>query len=322
MFVLRHAAFFRRGCFVAPIFKADDSFDRSLFKGASCAFGVFDGVHCGHRFLLSCAQQTAAENGGKSIALTFDIDPDEMFNADHLRKLMSNGERLEMLAQTGVDAVVALPFTKDFAASSPEEFLDRTFGGHVPAHLHVGSDFRFGAKAAGTVPDLKAWANSHGMVVDAHDLKSEDGAPITATRIRKLLAAGEIVKANHLLGRPYFMTGIVKPGRGEGADMGIRTANLVVGDQLRPLGDGVYAAFADVEGKRYKAAVNVGIAASFADRAIATCEVHILDFDGDIYGQYMKVEFIEWLRPMRKFDDIQELIATIQGNIDWVRKNL
>ena len=128
---------------MAPIFKADDSFDRSLFKGASCSFGVFDGVHCGHRFLLSCAQQTAAENGGKSIALTFDIDPDEMFNADRLRKLMSNDERLEMLAQTGVDAVVALPFTKDFAASSPEEFLDRTFGGHVPAHLHVGSDFRF-----------------------------------------------------------------------------------------------------------------------------------------------------------------------------------
>ena len=84
----------------------------------------------------------------------------------------------------------------------------------------------------------------------------------------------------------------------------------------------MYAAYADVEDKRYKAAVNVGIAASFADRAIATCEVQILDFDGDIYGQYMKVEFIEWLRPMRKFDDIQELIATIQGNIDWVRKNL
>ena len=160
------------------------------------------------------------------------------------------------------------------------------------------------------------------MTVDAHELKSEDGAPITATRIRKLLSVGEIRKANHLLGRPYFMTGIVKPGRGEGADMGIRTANLIVGDQLRPLSDGVYAAYVHVEGKRFKAAVNVGIAATFADRAKATCEVHILDFDGDIYGQYMKVEFIEWLRPMRKFDDIQELIATIQGNIDWVRENL
>ena len=104
--------------------------------------------------------------------------------------------------------------------------------------------------------------------------------------------------------------------------MGIRTANLEVPDQMRPLSDGVYGAYAHVDGKRYKAAVNVGVAATFADRATATCEVHILDFDGDIYGQYMKVEFMKWLRPMRAFDDISELIATVQGNIDWVRANL
>lgn len=304
------------------IYKADESFDRSFFKGASCAFGVFDGVHQGHRFLISCAQETARHDGAKSIALTFDIDPDEMFHAERLRKLMSNEERLEMLAATGVDAVVALPFTRDFAASSPEEFLARTFGSGVPAHLHVGFDFHFGAKAAGSVTELVAWADKHGMQVHAHDLKSEDGAPITATRIRLLLADGDIKEANRLLGRPYFMTGIVSPGRGEGADMGIRTANLDVSDQMRPLADGVYAAYAHVDGKRYKAAVNVGVAATFADRATATCEVHLLDFDGDIYGKYMKVEFIEWLRPMRKFDNVQELIATVKGNIDWVRENL
>lgn len=227
-----------------------------------------------------------------------------------------------MLAETGVDAVVALPFTREFAASLPEEFLARTFGTGVPAHLHVGLDFHFGAKAAGAVPELRTWADGHGMQVHAHDLKSEDGAPISATRIRLLLADGKLDEANHLLGRPYFMTGIVRPGRGEGADMGIRTANLEVPDQMRPLSDGVYGAYAHVDGKRYKAAVNVGVAATFADRATATCEVHILDFDGDIYGQYMKVEFMKWLRPMRAFDDISELIATVQGNIDWVRENL
>ncbi|WP_302143751.1 riboflavin biosynthesis protein RibF [Senegalimassilia anaerobia] len=307
---------------MAQIFKADETFDRGYFEGASCAFGVFDGVHRGHRFLLSCAQDTARENGGKSIALTFDIDPDEMFHAQRLRKLMSNEERLEMLSQTGVDAVVALPFTREFAASSPEEFLVRTFGTGVPAHLHVGFDFHFGAKATGAVPELRTWADGHGMQVHAHDLKSEDGAPITATRIRLLLADGKLDEANHLLGRPYFMTGIVRPGRGEGADMGIRTANLEVPDQMRPLSDGVYGAYAHVDGKRYKAAVNVGVAATFADRATATCEVHILDFDGDIYGQYMKVEFMKWLRPMRAFDDISELIAAVQANIDWVRENL
>lgn len=307
---------------MAQIYRADESFHREVFEGASCAFGVFDGVHRGHRFLIDCARETARATGGRSIALTFDIDPDEMFHAQRLKKLMSNDERLSMLADTGVDAVVALPFTREFAASTPEEFLARTFGSGVPAHLHVGSDFRFGAKAAGAVPELRQWAASCGMTVDAHDLKSADGAPITATRIRLLLADGNIGEANELLGRSYFMTGVVTPGRGEGADMGIRTANLEVSDQMRPLGDGVYAAFATVDGKRYKAAVNVGVAATFADRATATCEVHLLDFDGDIYGQYMKVSFEHFLRPMRKFDDISELIATVRGNIDWVCENL
>lgn len=227
-----------------------------------------------------------------------------------------------MLADSGVDVVAVLPFTRDFAASSPEEFLVQTFDGTVPSFLHVGYDFKFGARAAGTVRDLDSWAAVGGTSVQAHDLKSDDGAPITATRIRLLLAGGDVEEANRLLGRPYFMTGVVEPGRGEGADMGFRTANLVVPDQMRPLGDGVYAAYAHVDGVRYKAAVNVGVAATFADRATATCEVHLLDFAGDLYGKPVKVEFLHWLRPMRKFDDVEELIATVKDNIQWVRENL
>lgn len=307
---------------MAKIYRVDDTFDHGFFKGTSCAFGVFDGVHRGHRYLLDCARSTAAESGGASVALTFDIDPDDVFHPDRLKKLMTNEERIAMLAQSGVDAVVVLPFTRDFAASSPEAFLLQTFDGTVPAFLHVGYDFKFGARAAGTVRDLDTWAEEGGTCVQAHDLKSDDGAPITATRIRLLLAEGDIEEANHLLGRPYYMTGTVEPGRGEGADLGFRTANLVVPDELRPLGDGVYAAWATVDGARYRAAVNVGVAATFADRATATCEVHLLDFEGDLYGKPVKVEFLHWLRPMKKFDDVDELIATVKGNIAWVRENL
>ncbi|MEG1245139.1 riboflavin biosynthesis protein RibF [Gordonibacter sp.] len=307
---------------MAEIYKVDDSFDHRFFRNSSCAFGVFDGVHRGHRFLLSQAQRTARADEGTSIALTFDIDPDEVFHPQRLKKLMTNGERLAMLASTDVDAVVVLPFTPAFSSLSPEAFLEATFDGQVPAHLHVGYDFRFGARAGGTVRELDAWAGRMGALIDAHDLEAEDGAPVTATRIRLLLAEGDIAEANRLLTRPYFMTGTVEPGRGEGADLGFRTANLTVPDQLRALGDGVYAAWATVDGVRYKAAVNVGVAATFADRATATCEVHLLDFDGDLYGAAIKVEFLHWLRPMRKFDDIDELVATVKGNISWVRENL
>ncbi|MEG2982894.1 MAG: riboflavin biosynthesis protein RibF [Raoultibacter sp.] len=310
---------------MVPVYRTDAAdFDYRIFQGASCAFGVFDGVHRGHRFLLGCAQQTAADvpAAGRSIALTFDSDPDEAFHPDRLKKLLTNADRLEMLATTGVDAVVVLPFTRDFAALSPMEFLQKTFGGHAPAYLHVGFDFHFGAKAAGSVAELKAWAQPFGTQICAHDLKSDDGAPITATRIRLLLDAGDIQEANKLLGRPYYLRGVVEAGRGQGRDMGFHTANLSPAFAFRVLGEGVYAGFATVAGARYKAAVSVGVSPVFAGEATASCEVHILDFSGDLYGQEIKVEFIEFLRPMIKFESTEALVATVMSNIAYVRENL
>lgn len=308
---------------MAVLYRTDDAaFDASLFSGSSCAFGVFDGVHEGHRFLINCARSTAAESNGKSVVLTFDIDPDEVFRPNSFKKLMTNDERLAMLCATGVDAVVVLPFTREFAALSPEEFLKATFGPYPPAHLHVGDDFRFGAKNAGTVSTLDDWAEKSQTEIHAHHLVSQDGETVTATRIRHLLSEGAIAEANRLLQRPYFQTGRVIAGRGEGADMGFRTANLEIPAMLQVLCDGVYAAYVVVEGNRYKAAVNVGVAATFAENSVATCEAHIIDFTEDIYGDTISIEFIEWLRPQRVFDDVDELITTVKSNIEWVRTNL
>ncbi len=307
---------------MAEIYEVGEGFDRSRFSGVSCAFGVFDGVHEGHRYLLGQACKTARAAGGPSIALTFDKDPDELFHAERLKKLMTNERRIRMLGETGVDAVVILPFTRAFASLDPLSFLERTFDGTPPAFLHVGSDFRFGAKAAGGVLELEGWGRTSGMQVVAHDLKAADGCPITATRIRLLLVDGKVEEAARLLGRPYEVSGTVEPGRGEGRAFGFKTANLRIPDQLRAVGDGVYAAWAEVGGARYKAAVNVGVPATFADASTATCEVHLLDFDGDLYGQSITVEFRHWLRPMRKFDDVGKLVSTVKSNIAWVRENL
>lgn len=315
-------ACFRLVLNVAKLYKVDGSFDHSLFKHSSCAFGVFDGVHLGHQYLLSCAKKTAQYNGGKSIALTFDIDPDEIFHPNRLRKLMSNERRLEALLNSGVDAVVALPFTKSFSSLSPEEFLRETFNGYAPSNLHVGLDFHFGAKAAGSVADLAEWGAAVGTHIDAHNLQSADGAPITATRIRLLLMEHDLDEAQRLLGRRFSMVEKVRPGRGEGADMGFSTANLFIEPNRRVLAEGVYSAYATVEGKRYRAAVSMGVSPVFADKTDATCEVHILDFDQNIYGEYIEVEFVEYLRPMIKFDSTEELIKTVMGNIDYCRNNL
>lgn len=293
-----------------------------MLDGSSCAFGVFDGVHTGHRYLLGEAQRTAAESGGMSIALTFDIDPDEMFHADRLRKLLDNGDRLRMLAESGVDAVCMLPFTKEFAAESPAAFLETTFGGHAPAFLHVGCDFRFGSRASGEVCDLEEWAKRSGTEIRAHHLVSADGKPITATRIRLLLQEGHVEEAAKLLGYPYTLHETVHPGRGDGREFGFRTANLDVPIMKRVLAEGVYAGYAVVDGVRYRAAIAMGKSPVFEAQGSADCEVHILDFQGDIYGQGIEVEFHAWLRPMVDFASVDELIATVKANIAWVREHM
>lgn len=305
-------------------YKVGDDFDWSLFAGASCAFGVFDGVHAGHQFIIGKACAKARELGSRAIVVTFDRDPDEVFAAGGLRKLMTNERRLQRLsALEGVDAVVAFPFTRDFAALAPEPFLDRAFGdAHAPAALYVGFDFRFGAHAAGTADVLARWGARHGMQVMPQELLKLDGAPVTATRIRGLLQEGKVDEAARLLGARYRMAGVVQPGRGEGRDMGFATANLCVPDELRALADGVYAAYAHVRGARYKAAVSVGVSPTFEGVAHANVEAHVLDFAGDLYGDEVELEFVSWLRPMMAFPSLDELVSTVNGNIAWVRENL
>lgn len=307
---------------MAAIYKLDEARAAYVLRRASCTFGVFDGFHVGHQYLVQQAIETNDEPDAKSVALTFDIDPDEVFHPTRLRKLVRNADRIDMLAESGIDAVVVIPFTPEFYSSSPEEFLAGTFDGNVPAHLHIGEDFRFGAKAAGTVADLRAWGDANGCRIHAHHLVSADGLPITATRIRMLLGECKIREANRLLGRPYFLRETVHAGRGEGADMGFRTANFIVAEHDMTLGEGVYAAYATVNGTKCKAAVSVGVSPTFEERTVANVEVHILDFEGDLVGKAIKVEFIEFLRPMIKFDNVDDLIAAVKDNIDWVRSNL
>ncbi|MBQ9068181.1 MAG: riboflavin biosynthesis protein RibF [Eggerthellaceae bacterium] len=307
---------------MAEIFKSGSLRSAGLLAGASCAFGVFDGVHTGHRYLIDEAIRTASASGGASVALTFDIDPDELLHANRLKKLLGNADRIDMLSRTGVDAVVVISFTPSFASELPGEFLVTTFGKSAPAHLHVGHEFRCGAKASGTVENLQEWSACSGPAIHAHSLVSSDGTPITATRIRLLLLDGDLDEANQLLGYPYTLTDVVTPGRGDGAAFGFATANMEIAANKRVLAEGVYGGYAMVGDERYRAAIAVGVSPLFKAESTANVEVHLLDFEGDLYGRTLSVQFLHRIRPMTEFASTEELVATVLDNIEWVRNNL
>ena len=163
---------------------------RRILAQSSCAFGVFDGIHLGHSFIIKKACEYAQNHNVNSGVITFSIDPDELFHPKRLHKLMSNAERIEGLSHSGVDFVAVIPFTRSFARLSPEDFLNDTFFSNIPSALHVGHDIRFGAYASGALEDMSLWGKRYGMDVFGYDLVCKEGAPITSTRIRLLLEQG------------------------------------------------------------------------------------------------------------------------------------
>ena len=304
---------------MCDVFEIDVWEHSDFFAGSSCVFGVFDGLHVGHQLMIAEALATRPPEG-RAIAITFDMDPDEVFAPDRLKKLFTNEERLRMLADSGVDAVAVLPFSPEFAALSPEAFLEHVFGGGVPAYVHVGVDFGFGRFGAGRVADMRAWGEPRGMTVVGHELFTMDGMPITATRIRKELAEGRVEHAARLLGRPYHLSGTVVRGRGSGSDFGFPTANLDVGRSFICVADGVYGCRVEVDGATYNAAVCIGIPPTFEGVAKQQVEVHLIDFAGDLYGREIRVDFIQYIRPNRVFTGIDELIATLHANVETIRE--
>ncbi len=289
------------------------------------AIGVFDGMHIGHRALFAMARQYARELDAPLIAISFDQDPDEVFHAEdaNFGKLLSNSRRLQMIAEQTDDGVLSLPATPEVFCIEAMSFLDYLGSTLTPRAFFVGTDFHFGAQARGSVTDIEAWCADHDCACVPCELIEEHGLPITATRIRRLLMAGEVAEARELLaGRPHSVIGRVVHGRGEGGDLGFATANLDLSpNETMLVREGVYGAYVYVDERRYAAAVNVGVSKTFSD-ATAAVEAHLIDFEGDLYGKELKIEFMNWLREPRVFKTTDELVTTVMDNINWVREHL
>lgn len=300
-----------------------DAFDHCDRLGAaSIAIGVFDGVHRGHRELIDALVRDARERGCKAVVVTFDPDPDVVVSPSPAQKLMTTADRLHALAQTGVDAVVAVPFTPAVAALDHVGFLELLSRVVDIRSIRVGSDFRLGRGGASGVAEMQAWGAARGVDVYGHELLCIDGQTICATRIRQELRQGHVELAAELLGRPYMLRGTVAGGRHQGSDMGFPTANIQVPEGIQVPADGVYEGLVLVDDTVWPAAVNVGLPPTYADDAAsAHLEANLIGYAGDLYGRSVSLAFTRWLRPSRVFDSLDELIATVEGNIDDIRQH-
>jgi riboflavin kinase / FMN adenylyltransferase len=288
---------------------------------AVAALGVFDGVHIGHQALVCDAVALARSKDALAVVVTFDRDPDQVVTpASASPQLLELDDKLALLAGLGADVVLVMPFTSELAITAPLVFLDEVLlGSMTPLAVVVGYDFRFGHRAEGDVDVLVRYGAQRGFSVVAHELVRDDGSPVSSTRIRALVRAGDVAEAARLLGRPHRVKGEVAHGRGEGAALDAPTANLVVPPYAALPADGVYAGRTTVDGATYPAAISVGVPPSFPE-ATDVLEVHLAGFGGDLYGRRLTVEFLQRLRDQRRFDDPVELAAAIRSDIERVRR--
>ena len=288
----------------------------------ACCIGAFDGLHLGHRDLVGSCMSDARSLGVLSAAVTFDPDPSEVLSCPSAR-LLGCADRLRGLMSLGLDLILVVRFDECLAATDYRAFLEDRLGGVVRlCSVHVGSNFRFGAGGAGDVAAISSWGEAHGVRCCGHDLVCSEGLPVSATRIRSLVASGDIDSARELLGRCHFVSGVVEHGRGQGRAFGFPTANMRFSPLSCVPGAGVYAGFFLFGGRAWPAAVNVGVPPSFGGPDPFFLEAHLVGFEGDIYGRSASVVFVRWLRPSRVFASTEELETVVRGNIDWVQENL
>jgi riboflavin kinase/FMN adenylyltransferase len=271
----------------------------------SVAVGTFDGVHLGHREVID----------GSDSVLTFDPHPVSVVAPQHTPKLLTTLERkAELIASLGVQELIVIPFDAEFAKRSADEFVDDVLVGALgAARVAIGENFRFGHKAQGD-PRLLAADTRFATVV--YPLLEVGGEIVSSSHIRGLLLAGEVAEANQLLGAPFELSGEVEHGDERGRQLGFPTANLVPDEALVCPGHGVYACLADGR----PAAVSIGVRPTFKTGRGELIEAYILDFDADIYGEILRIEFLERLRGERRFESPQALVAQMHRDVERTRE--
>lgn len=293
--------------------------------------GVFDGVHLGHRNLIRQIVASADAVGVASVCITFDPDPEVVVRPERPHLALSTlAERTALLLSLGVSHVEIVPFSRQVAVQSPEEFIDALCARYSLRSVWVGADFALGRDRAGSVDRLRRIGAERGFTVHAIDLLTHEGRPISATWIREALAAGDVRLAAELLGRPYCITGPVATGAQRGRTIGFPTANIVPPPGRALPADGVYLVrvgdpgSSPIDGETAPirhGVVNLGGRPTFGETE-RLLETHLLDFDGDLYGSQLEVCFLEQLRGIQKFASVDELRDQIGRDVARARELL
>src|SRR5688572_19913128 len=285
--------------------------------------GVFDGVHRGHQEMIKALTTGAHANGAPAVVLTFDPHPAKVFGRGDIKLLTLPDERAKLLGEMGVDVVITHPFNRDVANITAKDFMLRMKERLGLEYLVLGYDSALGKNREGNVTRLTEIGQELDYAVQAVPALSDDSGVISSTEIRKLISTGNVEEAARLMGHPYSLHGPVIRGDGRGKRINVPTANIDYSREKMIPANGIYACWAYLQGERYRAAINIGINPTFTpDKQIPNAEVHLLDFDREIYGQDIRLEFVARLRDELKFDSVEALVEQIWKDVAKTREIL
>jgi riboflavin kinase/FMN adenylyltransferase len=285
------------------------------------ALGNFDGLHRGHIKIIERVRRVAAERGSTSLVLTFDPHPPRIVRPDKAPPLlMTLQQKLEALEKAGIQGVAIVRFTHEVSQWEPETFVRTVLVDWLRiSEVWVGADFLFGRNRSGNFSLLRALGQHYGFRVEKIDSVRYKDFVVSSTRIRRLVAEGRVDEAGALLGHHVYIDGIVVEGAKRGRELGVPTANLRTENELLPP-DGVYATTATVDGVVHPGVTNIGLRPTFESSPARVVEAHILGFDRDLYGERVRLGFVQRLRDERRFPDVDALKAQIDADIRRARR--
>jgi riboflavin kinase/FMN adenylyltransferase len=296
-----------------------------LPRGGVGTIGNFDGVHLGHRKILETAVARARETGRESFAITFEPHPMAVLRPDRApRRIQTLRQKEEAIEAIGVDALLVIPFTRDFSLTEPEDFVRALLRDRLgAAELFLGAHFAFGRGKRGDLALLRRLGAECAFAVESVAEVLYEGEPISSTRIRRALERGAVAEARAMLGREYELDGLVARGDRVGHRIGVPTINLEPENELPPA-DGVYVTEIEIRsfGRRFGSVTNIGRRPTVYEATATTIETHVLDFSADVYGERVRLFFVDRLRDERKFPSIDDLKAQIQRDIEDARRYL